>query len=402
MENRDAILLREVEQGSKLDVEMGPLWRVARYQSANEPDSSRNTIVALTVNHTLTDGRGALALFGALFSPNVPDAFPETAQKLPPTLEETIDCRPSFTKLLRVVASELLLPALPAILRPRTKLPWPGVLPKVPRDCPPAFMSLAFPQPIVESLKRAARNGNIKTIHPILYTASLCALLASVDSPDQEQANGQGLYLSTETPISMRSTDLGHPAFTGNYVADHLSSHTLQPSTSFWSLAQQYDSDLNSRPNRKIALENIGMLAYIPDSASHTSTAEEPTGWESYLRSKAERRAPFRASFEISNLGLLAISPPVSTGATTDQTAPLRDLYFAQAPSPIGNSLSINIIGLSSSGLSIVLGWKEGVIERALVRRFAHYFRTALEALASGNAEGEITLGQIVKMGEED
>ncbi len=368
-----------------------PLWRVAIYPGSRADEC----YVACTVHHAITDGRGLLHLFRALFAADV-DALKgeagaegeSTESAFPPKEEDTLDVRPSYLPLIKTAWRELIVKNFPAVLRkPLEQAPaWPAniKLASPPVQCDIALRVLDLDGSdgeqspasidIVAGLKSLANQIGSKTIHSLLHTACSAALLVvfhpEPESEQQQQQQHDDVRLETLTPVSLRARRLGHPQTTGNYIGSYVFSRPIARvrAASVAQYTRAYHAELASPRGRRDAAGRIGMLAYIPDhaaaqpspaSASSEPEAESdikvtregkkrvtppPTGWEAFLRERNESDKPYGSSIEISTLGLLNQAPEPLQMAP-QASAALRRIWFSQTPQPNGAPFSVDVVG---------------------------------------------------------
>lgn len=290
-------LLAGLSEGEKIDVEKGPLWRVLYLPSRGEGGGKAKLV--LVVNHTVSDGVGTKALLAELlqlgFSPKTAAANESVVPALPVSMEASIDVRPPILLLVREVFLELILPHLPAFLQPSPSAPiYPSPALVTPHNQPTALRLATFPSSLIVSLKCAGTAHDVPTIHPVLHTCLLAALVYSSSALPGPHSFTLG------TAISLRDATL-HPTATGNYVASLWSSHTSpSPSSDFWVLAREYARRLVDPRERAWAKGAMGMMAYIPDGLE-----EGGTGWEAFLRKKMAAENPWTATAGLSNLGVV-------------------------------------------------------------------------------------------------
>jgi len=297
------------------------------------------TRLVLSLNHILTDGIGGRNLLSELLEylqskPKHIAALPDlTVPHLPPTLESSVDVRPRLLHMLHVVFLELVAPHLPWFLRPRPPLPhWPNPPPVAPYTCAPRVALFQLPATLLPALKRTGQAHAVRTLHPLLHTIGLFALYHATD-------HAGPLRVKTWTPISQRSPEAGHPACTGNYVADHAQLCSLAPASSFWDLARKYANELVDPTARARARGEIGMLAYVPNPSQ--MPAPDKSGWEVFWERKLVAPEPYSASLMLSNLGVME-----------GEAEGVEEVVFGQMPSPIGPGLTLNV---SSFRFGVVL-----------------------------------------------
>ncbi|KEQ86490.1 hypothetical protein M438DRAFT_343939 [Aureobasidium pullulans EXF-150] len=397
----EEVIVQEDKKGALLNLDTGPLWRVAIYEQESS-GVGRGCYIALSICHIVTDGSGALELYRQLFRTRkgsdtnmVKDLVP-----IPPRAEDTVDLRPSLVTALKAFVQEIGVKVLPSALqRYVEKIPaWPAqntspidpISPKVNRIA----LELGSNKSLVRELKSFGKIGGTGTLQSVLNTAAIIALTAAIDTSDGLTA------LGTETPISLRSRDLGHPPFGGNYTA--LAEFILSPeairSQSVSDVLSAYGECLHTPHGLEEARSRAGMLQLIPDipylvsptfKIQNQRVQPPPTGWESFLNQQAASRNPYRNSFAISNLGLF------------DSTAhpELAGVWFCQSPMPWGVALYLDVVGYTVRGppeidggveteLGIIISYFEGAVSGNTIDNFCKYFVRALELFAAAGNSG--------------
>ncbi|GAA6056595.1 hypothetical protein JCM3770_006658 [Rhodotorula araucariae] len=376
---RDAgdALLAALGAGVEFDVEKAPLWRVW-HSAAGAQGQIRLT---LAVHHVLSDGTSTRNIFAhllrALREPPTGDEPVEA--ELAPSLEDTVDVRPSMLTLVKTVVEELVLLKLPSFLRPA---PSPVVFPNPPLLSPylqpTALKVLSLPAPVVARLKATAKARDIATLHPVLYTAALAALSSSLSARD---AASRADEIVGDSPISLRDPSAGHPAITGNYVCSLSTAHgpAAPSATAFWASCAAYATRLADPAARADAKGGMGLLAYVPNGAAGSGGAQDArTGFDVWMEEKLHSERPYGASFEVSNLGVL---PPTGW----EGEGGIDEVYWAQAAMAVGPALAINPIAVRGGNLAITLTYRAGTVEEATVAAFWRSFERVLRRLAEGN-----------------
>lgn len=355
---------------NRLEIDTAPLWRVWVDDREGETDTA--TRVTLGIHHLLADGVGSRNLFAELLTLLHPSVRKRSSQTraigtgLAPTLEQTVDLRPSFRTLVGTGLAELIVPRLPAILRPRpSRSFWPNPAAVPPRDQPTALKLVSFSSDVSARLASESKSHGVRTLHPTLVAAALCAIASSVVvEPDRgDAAAAASVDLKSHTPVSLRSSSLGHPTMAGNYVVSV--PHTVAAidrsylaSTAFWSLASTIARRITSRESRDAAKEAIGMLDYVPSgsikpvqsgdrrpsSRSVEQRQEEQTSWETWLDQRMRGVDPWKSgSFEFSNLGRMVDRDGDATAIADWVKLGMRDVCSAQPGSASGNGLQFNV-----------------------------------------------------------
>lgn len=169
----------------------------------------------------------------------------------------------------------------------------------------------------------------------------------------------------------------------------------MKPDDQFWDMARAFGRFLTSPATQRDALQNIGMLSYVPSdppkrrgdgtgaetgAGAGAASNQYPTGWEAFFHAKYTR--PPGPAMELSNLGRLATGAPGDSGssgggrtaaaaaAASAEVAGVRALAWAQRPHPGGAGLSLDLCGWEDT-LSVSIGLRS--------RRFAPELQAALE-----------------------
>lgn len=146
----------------------------------------------------------------------------------------------------------------------------------------------------------------------------------------------------------------------------------------------------------------VGVLAYLPDPPPSEST-ESPTGWEAWLREKADSGQAFNVSFDISNLGRI----------TFPTRSSVVEVAWALRPPVIGPLFEVDVCGLSGStegtmeqlrpvsDLTMCIGWNRGVLSEDGSREqvFVDTVKKCIELLTvkAGGGEGsKLTVGALL------
>lgn len=154
----------------------------------------------------------------------------------------------------------------------------------------------------------------------------------------------------------------------GTYVASASYPISVQEEeaspSSFWNRTQTFHRWLKDPKVFKDALSDWGMLAYISEPSSPSSTPVKPTGMETFLRSKIG--LPRKGTFEISNLGSVHLLPPSPDQSLKDDDRwnPTQ-VIFTQAPLPLSAAVVCSFVGCEElGGMSVGVGWEEGVVSK--------------------------------------
>jgi len=387
--------------GQEFDLESGPLWRVALYETGVDSQNG-GCFIALTISHIITDGSGVLELFRRIVQNPRNNSPIKKSIGLAPRAEDTMNLWPAFIPAAKSLFQEIFIQTVHTLLRAYVrKIPfWPtpsSILAK-PVQCKTRRTFLDFEDDkdsMVSGLKRFDVVTGCGTLHSLIPTANLIALLAAIENSRHAGAllNEEPFAITNETPIAFRSEKDDHPPPTGNYtgVGEFSSLASKLKTPIIRDLSTIYGNRIHSPEGRQEALRRTGMLRLIPDfpsiipKNSNTFKIEGskvtpcPTGWESFLLIQADSPAPYRSSFAASNLGLLS---PSSIADTVVQS--MSGLWFAQSPMPCGSAIYLDVVSCKSnddanspegkSQLGIAISWLDGVFDD----KFMPYFVRAL------------------------
>jgi hypothetical protein len=312
----------------------GFLWRVVRYHNETDStsDSDMPAYIALTCNHVISDGRSGQALLGALLSDTAIETSGKEKPTIAPSMQATINCRPSLPFMLEQVWYELIVPKLPRFLERKFKMKpcWPFAPPfshDSDRDNETGkhtFNHIQFSSDALKRLKDCGKANDVKTLQPLLQVAAVVALWISVGgNPSKRDASAhksKSLHTRHACVVSFCQSTLGHPAITGNYISavDRGTKCPNDGNVDFWQTVRQYAMSLHSPAARRRASQVMGSLRYIPDR--NNQSAEDPlrpTGWEIFFLDRAKREPA--ESLNVSNLGFYE-RPPGTIGMAWSQT----------------------------------------------------------------------------------
>lgn len=331
-----------LEEGKTLDLEKGPLWKVILFN----PSIGAPQRLLLCINHTICDGVGARNLLADILTLLRTPSASEAVKTLPPSQDTSVDLRPGYGQLVGTIYAEVIAPRLPSFLRAKPRQPtWPNPPPVRPIDQPTALRRLVVSPEIVSALKLAGRAHRVSTLQPLLHASTLASFVIVLSMGDPTITLPP---LDTDTPTSLRSSELGHPHATGNYVAvaahsDSLRAFRPQFDSRFWDLARRYGSALADPATIAYGRGIMGMMKHIPDGPVN---AEGKSAWETFFGAKAMAENPYSAATSTSNLGVLP-----ATGWEGDG----MEVCWAQTGSAFGQGIVTNVRWLLLFGESSAL-----------------------------------------------
>ncbi|KAJ9100691.1 hypothetical protein QFC20_005384 [Naganishia adeliensis] len=322
-----------------------------------------------------------------------------SSSEFPPSMEATLNCRPSLGFLVHQVWYELIVPSLPrATQRVLEKKPcWPAVPPRQAEDVEERdrqrvdHVHLSLDR--LKRLKDHGKHNGVPTLHPIFEIAAAVAfwIVVNENPNESDDIRHHELHLVHSAPISFRQTSLGHPPVSGVYVGQLESGTTADNKVLFWPAVKEYASRLHSPKGQRRGLEVMGSLRFIPDKQLDVDDGSEmATGWEAFFLDRS-RRAPAE-SFGVSNLGF-SKRPYGTIGMAWCQSA---TLFFPPT--------YINLVG-HDGGLDITLSRLAGcwADENGYdpLEHLADMYQRVLEALsdlmedATGEGAASLTFGSI-------
>ena len=378
---REHVLKAENDRVAATDIDTAPLWHIGLY-TASTTGEDKPAYLVLSVNHVLSDGKGAFILLDALLCPDISELPYEQVDKIK-RLDDTMNIKPGAMFILGVIWAELIVPRLPTFLQPYLASPpaWPAqTFSKPAFECPSEFAITDFPSDLIDALRKAGKAHSVPTLHPILKLSLATALWAvKKDTLDPFQ-------MDLQTPGSVRRPELGHGYLTANYVSSITIPFSPTPSTPFWDETAKSAKYMSSPAGKQQALGSMGTLGYVPDPTPDPSKRDtnKPTGWEEFFFNKGYSNNRFPASLGISNIGKVDLPPNAI------------DLVWAQSAWPGAPPYEVNVVG-HSAGLRAAPIWREGAaVTRADWLEIEKIWTRVLERLADPS-NSAITLGELVK-----
>ena len=374
----EGILRAEFEQVLATDVDVSPSWSIRRYTGT----ADKRVHVAMTIQHDITDGAGARALFNLLLSDD--EVSDEKLDGIP-KMEDTMPGRPSFRFFWSIMMEEVLGPHMPLWLRSwiLPHLPWPGTaVKKRPMDCPGDVQLVSIPPETVQGLRQTGAKHGVK-LHAILKTSYLIAQWTVLTPPSSPT---DATLHRGHTPLSERKTHPFHPAITGNFTSATESDLVLSPKRNFWETVTVVHEQFTSPAGRREAQLAMNVMGYLPNKDLRAKgNPTRPTGWEETFFQKMVSDRPYRSSLTMSNLG--RINLPL--GAT--------DVCWSQNPHPVQPVVSACVIG-HEAGIRVSCVWRDGaVVTRDDVGRINEVYLRILDLVAADEVDVDATLQSLLE-----
>lgn len=217
--------------------------------------------------------------------------------------------------------------------------------------------TLKLDQEKVQGLRKVAKS-NCVSIHALLHAA----FAHSIDTE---------MPLKSCTPISLRP--LIPEALRRNigcYVTVHMSESKLQDDP--MSTAKAFYAEINSVAARSDALEILGKLQYLSNSATSPG---HPCGMEQFFLNRLN--SPYdhclQATFEISNLGNW--KPPELEGWAVD------DIHFTGSNSSLGELFNLGVVTIAGGLMNLSCTWRTGYVDDSEVQRLLRKLDAVLTSL---------------------
>lgn len=391
------VLEAEIRRMNGQDPTTRPMWQVSRLFAASTSSNELNekeeaAYLALSAQHELVDGRGALQLLTYLLAPESGVRGLPVEDLHLPTVAETIPTKPSWAYLGGLIFREVIRPLLPKWIQGYFPVvrPWPTQpVAAAPVDVDFGVSVLSIPSETVARLKVAAREEGVRTLHPVLKVAYMASIWAHARrSNSLKDIEGQEPTIRGNTPRSERQPEqLGHPRCTGNYTSSYEVDMSFEPTDDFWHRASGMAAKLVDPKEIQKARWQMHMLNYLPDGqldGRSSSGGVGATQWEEYFLAQARGPRPFRSTVNVSNLGMYALPD----GAD--------DMVWGVDPSVFGPVFGVSVLG-HRGGLRVITSWREGsAVDRDGVKWVEGAFVRLLEGLVSGDSRR--TLKQLLDL----
>ncbi|KXT11620.1 hypothetical protein AC579_158 [Pseudocercospora musae] len=447
---------------TELDPEQGPLWRVAFYD--NQGSLEPSCYVVLTCSHVINDGLGICELLRQLLRrPEINERVERSTpvNQFPPRIEDTMDIPAPYHWLrdgwLRSAAS-----FLPSFLNPYAPSPpsWPMTVSKRPTDCGIKRIILEGDQDnpgwLGSGLKSFSKISGSGSVNTIIHSAlGYSIYLATKEHDKSLPAN---VRFKSLTPISTRSSDLGHPATTGNYIDigqfSFSASDLSSTGSTIHDFFHKYHAWMHSPAGRHVARDATGVMRFFteldynrvtdwipfyprpkPEKLGNWILSEPPTAYERFcIRSQnvtfdaeGNAKSNFTNAFQVSNTGM------VKTGEWHEEVRErLRGMWWAQSPLPWGICIYADVMGCEvlqtkisdtdtdsaystasdSSGhepaevvqnhLGISLAWRDGAVDNRILEDSAENLKAMLNLIAAAGHQGKTATNVISRLPIQD
>jgi len=231
-----------------------------------------------------------------------PAIIPTSNEPLPLSLEQSADCSPSITTLIKELGMHLLLPV--SLKRMLESKYWAGDIDapvKAPHETLASYLALTQ-----EETKKivAAAKAHKTTVNTVLFTASMFAVkslfLSDVSSKANPSTTKDKFCFSTAVALRNMASPPIDKYVQGVYVSEAVTKDIkVELQTSFWGLSHMYGASIvkatQTRKGQRNLLEHLGVLEYLPKTQG---------GWEEYMVDQFKKLQHGReTTVRFSNLG---------------------------------------------------------------------------------------------------
>ncbi|KAI1335056.1 hypothetical protein F5Y15DRAFT_428532 [Xylariaceae sp. FL0016] len=365
--------------------------------------------------------------------------------RLPPDLETLVPISLSWLFFLRTIFNSLIYPRLPAFLKPApdpSTIPWTGG-PVDPGTATCHLRLISVPPPHTARLLAACR-AHGATLTGLLHALILCSLsrrTASSSRPpddDDRDAPPPACFRAT-TPMSLAA--FADPRYRHLFHADAtihclVSAHETEFPSSLTSrfratatpaphqgksgIVVLDDDEKNEKGKKKKERENqsendtttslVWRTAAAVSADLRARVAALPRDditpmlrhvgdWHAFFRSKFG--GPRESSWAVSNIGSFAPADPTPGAASAPEAGPeatsggggglfaIERSVFSQGAVPAGPAFHCKVAGVVGGGLSVVMGWQDGIVEGEVMEGLVGDLREWLRGLGGEEGEGE-------------
>ena len=371
-----------------LNVEV-PLWGITVVQVQED----NSFYLLYNFQHAIGDGRSAMALTEQLVEQlNVHAALHGTDKPLLPTivtspthelarnLEARVNCKPSYTTLIKEATMGLLLPGfLKKMIEPKY---WAGEIDATLEAPHETEVDIWFLTQDETSLVAKAAKARNTTVQAILFAASIFATkavyLSKVDKESDTKTTTED-KLSFGTPVAMRA--LIQPSIArndqGSYVSEILIKNIrVRLDTEFWALAQSYRKQIMKKTATdkgvRSLLEHTGLLDFLPRD-----------GWEDWMKGHVKKEQHGREStLKLSNIGK-------AWDQTATEAAPIAfkilDAVFSQDACTFSSPFTLNA-ATANGVLAMTSSWQRATFKS---KKSAQRFMTDFKRILLESSEPE-------------
>uniref|UniRef100_A0A8H7NR55 Uncharacterized protein n=1 Tax=Bionectria ochroleuca TaxID=29856 RepID=A0A8H7NR55_BIOOC len=374
-----------------------PLWRVTLFRASSNPDNQR-LYVALTLDHVIIDGRGAVKLAKALVATEISHLAREDIELYDKAgIGAGAEELPPYSVIVATIFRVILVPQLPDVVKR-----WLGYVPAWPQKITQATIDSPWKSSIVDvsasltlKLKEAGKRHGVVTLNPTFHTAWVLAVWAVfIDGKSDEAVRDCSIK-------DLRDVSKGDPyCMAGRPTVYMWSTGRLTNQSRFWDLAQAY-SHVSTDP--QAALDGLNLMKMVNMIKDGPANPEEckyrapdfdtlPAGdkraytlGEEEALKKINSMSPFQGmSGTWSNLSYLGLPD----GAT--------DMIFGVSGNATGTAFNTCLVG-HEGGARIQNAYSDGAaMAEDGLKRAESIFLDTLNSIAK-EQEKDWTVGDLVK-----
>jgi hypothetical protein len=367
------------------EIESRPPWKlIVIARNAVSEDGLLVFDAVFAVHHAIADGRSTALFHTKLLSElNNPSHRPAElagriltipgARKLVLPQEDLVTFSISWRFLVQTLAREL----GPAWFRwNRPAVPWTGK-PITREPCRTLLRLVTIPAAAVPYIIAACR-ANQTTLTPLLHSLALASFAKHL-------APEEALAFRSSTPIDLRpfidsnsqpegSKDLFGVRVTAqshDWGAHTITALREAPSTAeVWKIAADLRRSMKQHMDKVPKDDIMSMLGWVTD-------------WPKFWLSKVGQ--PRQDTWEVSNIGSMPDGHEEREGENGGWK--IQRSLMSQGATVAGAAVGISVAGVAGCGVSIVLGWQEGVVERETADGLASDLQRWLDRLGAGQTD---------------
>ncbi|VUC32193.1 unnamed protein product [Clonostachys rosea] len=253
----------------KISYDSDPLWGITLFRASSNPDS-QTLYVALTLDHVIIDGRGAVKLAKALVATDISHLAKEDVELYDKAgIGQGAEELPPYSLIAATIFRMVLVPRLPQVVKR-----WLGYVPAWPQKISQATIDSPWKSSIVDvpanltlKLKDVGKKHGVATLNPTFHTAWVLAIWALFIDGKSDEA------IWDCSVKDLRDVDKGDPYCMAGHPTIYMwSTGRVKDQSRFWDLAQAY-SNVSTDP--QAALDGWNMMKMVNMMKNGPTNPEE-------------------------------------------------------------------------------------------------------------------------------
>ncbi|KAH8660347.1 hypothetical protein BX600DRAFT_56204 [Xylariales sp. PMI_506] len=387
---------------TKISFDSDPLWRVTIFRASINPETAR-VYLALTLDHAMIDGRGAVKLAQALLAEDISqlpkedlELYKEKEEKDRKALEQV----PPYSFILSIIIREMLYPRLPTFVQ---KLlghtpAWPPKISQPTIDSPWKSSIVDISSDLVQRLKEAGKAHSIATLNPTLHTAWVISVWAVFS-----RKGSQSFPIRDCSLKDVRDMAKGDPYCLFGCVGTCLwSTGLLGDDTRFWETAQSYaarvEDDTAYEEGRNLTkllvLMNNGPLKPAESSKYRVPDSEELPAGDKRAHTLQEEEALKKINSLSPYFGMSGFWSNLSYFTLPQGSV---DMVFGVSGNATGTAFNTCLVG-HENGARVQNAFSDGAaVNEEGVKQAEGLYLRILETISSeGMKDKDVILGELL------